>query len=234
MKSSKLFQQTVNEIWKRLGAFDTARLSSHEGPCHRHLSEEEKLIVKLARMKIAIRNNTFIGPPRIKMTGSNDTYVCYDGQFVEESAGDRSIRNAYGKSPDVEFFIRNKDKVEHKDFLKEIFSNGLPGLPDEKAAFETRAEGRAPDKSNLSYGKRCDVILTAGNNRRTLVEVTSRHVLTEKEIKERIIQRVRNTDKMAFVAVSWTREAEESIAQTDGILLYTPTYGDKVGFLKIK
>ena len=235
MKSLSMFQETLNGMWKQLGSFDTNRLKGMKGPCRRTLSDDEQLIIKLVNIKLNIRTEDKNKTPRIAAPRTTTTFACIDGCWEIERASDRLLRTSFGKSPDLEFFIQHRDVYHHWKIVNTIRDTGLPELADEKSEHETFFGGRAPDKDNLAYGKRCDVILKAGNNRRTLVEVVSRRPLSTQEIANRCIQKVCSTDKIAFVAKAWTKDAQLIATNSDGILLYTPVYNNnKIEFKKIK
>jgi hypothetical protein len=198
-----------------------------EGPCRKDLSDIDQLAIRLARIKLSLRTGELQGVPRITMPGTKKTFSCYDGVWDLERPCDRILRQSYGKSKDLEFFIQNRGHYHHQKFVNYIRDHGLPGLEDEKAVHESYYTGDAPDENNLACGEKSDVLLRAGNNRRTFVEVSSRGQLTGKYVKERLALRPCKTDKMAFVTLTWAEEAEISTVKAEGASLFVIEYDGK-------
>jgi hypothetical protein len=124
-----------------------------------------------------------------------------------ENSTDKFMRQSYGRSPSLEFFIENKGHIEHNDIVRLLYKP-VKRLFGEIVADNGREE--ADNWNDLSLGLRADFVCRARNNRRSFIEFSSRRVLTAPYIIKRASALLDlKSDKFISIALSWTKEAEE-------------------------
>lgn len=236
----------ANRVWKKI---KNRSISYLEGlnPGRRNFpslpNDKARMTASLALLAIRVRegrsrsrDNNFRHTP----IGSFANRQCHlslilqNGVWEIEHGTDKVLRLSYGSSPDLEWFIEKKDSLTLHGKINQVLIGKLRKRFGRAERIEERLVAICRD--NLSLGCRADALLCTKNYRYTWLEVYSRVQLSDLKVMERIkgLTPLRPTDKVLFIALGWTVEAEDFIRDCKGMMLATPTcHKDQISFRMI-